>query len=93
MDGIQRLLQAVAVLLWPLIVLFIIILFRPAVSAIVESARSRKFTLKIGGQELTMEEANANQRSLIADLQDQVSEIKKEFARSRITRLASNFGC
>lgn len=76
MDGIEKLLQSTATVLWPLIALLLIVLFRPAVSAIVESAKSRKFTIRIGGQELTMEEASADQRKLIADLQNQVSEIR-----------------
>ncbi len=78
MDAAQKLLQALASLLWPVIVLVIILRFRPAIVAIVESARSRKFTLRIGGQELTMEEANQTQQKLIADLQAQVAEIQKK---------------
>jgi len=52
-------------------------MFRPALAGLIESAKSRKFTLKLGGQELTMEEASEQQRQLIADLQAQVLEIKK----------------
>jgi CheY-like chemotaxis protein len=52
-------------------------MFRPAIAGLIESAKSRKFTLKLGGQELTMEEASEQQRKLIADLQAQVLEIKK----------------
>lgn len=78
MDGAKELIEAFAALLWPLIVLTLIFLFRPAVSAIIDSAKSRKFTLKIGGQELTMDEANQAQQKLIADLQTKVSEIEKK---------------
>lgn len=77
MDSLQKIIQALASLLWPVIVLVIVLRFRPAITAIVESARSRKFTLRIGGQELTMEEANQTQQKLIADLQGQVAEIQK----------------
>lgn len=77
MEAVQKLIQALAALLWPVIVLAIVLRFRPAIVAIVESARSRKFTLKIGGQELTMEEANQTQQKLITDLQGQVAEIQK----------------
>lgn len=77
MDGAQKLIQAIASLLWPLIVVALIVIFRPAVAAIVDSAKSRRFTLKIGGQELTMEEANKVQQTLIADLQSQVAEMLK----------------
>jgi hypothetical protein len=78
MDPIQKLIQAIATLLWPVIVIILVLRFRPAITAIVESAKSRKFTLKIGGQELTMEEANQAQQKLIADLQGQVSDIQKK---------------
>lgn len=78
MEAAQKLIQALATILWPIIVVVVILRFRPAITAIVESARSRKFTLKIGGQELTMEEANQNQQRLIADLQSQVAEIQRK---------------
>jgi CheY-like chemotaxis protein len=73
-----RVLEGIAALLWPCIVILLVFLFKPAVATLIESAKSRKFTLKIGGQELTMEEANAQQRTLIADLQSQVVEIQKK---------------
>lgn len=75
-----EILQGIATLLWPIIaiilIVILIVLFRPAITAIIESAKSRKFTLKIGGQELTMEEANKQQRAMITDLQTQVLELK-----------------
>ncbi len=75
-----QLIQALASLLWPLMALLVLFLFKPAVAAIIESAKSRKFTLKIGGQELTREEANQVQQTLIADLQKKVSEIEQRLA-------------
>ena len=57
MTEVKDLLIAVAALLWPLIVIVVVCLFRPAIVAIIESAKWRKFTLKVGGQELTMEQA------------------------------------
>jgi CheY-like chemotaxis protein len=85
MDTTQKFIQSIAAILWPLIAIFLIVRFRPAIEAIIESARSRKFTLKIGGQELTMEEANQVQQKLIADLQNQVSEIQKKLGASALT--------
>jgi hypothetical protein len=57
MTELKNILEGVAALLWPLIVIAIFYQFRPLLSPIIESAKTRKFTLKIGGQELTMEEA------------------------------------
>jgi hypothetical protein len=51
------LLEGVAAVLWPLILIVIVYLLHPVVIAIIESAKSRKFTVRFGGQELTMEEA------------------------------------
>jgi CheY-like chemotaxis protein len=77
MTDFSTLLEGIATIAWPGIVILILFLFRPAVAVIIESAKSRKFTLKLGGQELTMEEANEQQRTLIVDLQTQILEIKK----------------
>jgi CheY-like chemotaxis protein len=73
-----NLLNAIASLLWPLTAIGLVIIFRPAIAAIIESAKSRKFTVKIAGQELTMEELSDQQRGLIADLQAQVIELRKK---------------
>lgn len=77
---ISKLLEGIAAVAWPAVIILLILLFRPAISALIESARSRKFTLKLGGQELTMEEANEQHGNLIADLQSQVLEIKTRLA-------------
>lgn len=76
MIAAQSLLNGIATVLWPIIVIALIFTLRPALIAIIESAKSRRFTVKIGGQELTMEEANGVQQKLIADLQTQVAEIQ-----------------
>lgn len=72
MADVGKILEGIATLLWPVIIIILILLFKPAVAAIIESAKSRKFTIKIGGQELTMEEANEQQRKLITDIQSRV---------------------
>jgi CheY-like chemotaxis protein len=77
MASITALIVAISTLLWPVILIALILVFRPAVASLIDSARSRKFTLKIGGQELSMDEANEQQRILIADLQSQIAEIRK----------------
>ena len=77
MVDLSKFLEGVAALLWPLVVILVIFAFRPAVAALLESAKSRKFTIKVGGQELTMEEANKQQSAFITDLQGQVAELRK----------------
>jgi CheY-like chemotaxis protein len=51
-------------------------LFAP-IKSLVESARSRKFTIKVAGNELSMEEASEQQRLLLADVQSKVVELEK----------------
>lgn len=76
MIDVGKVLEGIAILLWPIIVIILIFLFKPAVAAIIESAKSRKFTLKIGGQELTMEEVNKQQREMITDIQSRIIELE-----------------
>jgi CheY-like chemotaxis protein len=78
MDQLAPVLEALASLAWPLIVIIILFAFRETIRTVLESARSRKFTVKIAGNELTMEEANEQQRLLISDLQTQIVAIQKK---------------
>lgn len=77
MKELADLISSIAFMLWPVIAAAVILMLRPALISLVTSAKSRKFTIKIGGQELTMEEASEQQQSLIADLQVQIIELKK----------------
>ncbi len=77
MEQAASLINSLASLLWPLLVFFVLWKFAPAIRGIIESAQARKFTLKIGGQELTMEEVSQQQQNLIADLQSQLNELSK----------------
>jgi CheY-like chemotaxis protein len=86
MDQMGTLIQAIAALAWPLIVIIILISFRDVVKAVLDSAKWRKFTIKVGGNELTMEEANEQQRQLISDLQKQIVDIKKTLDAFTATR-------
>lgn len=77
METTAQVLNAIAALAWPAIAFAILWAFRPAVASIIESAKSREFSLEIGGQKLSMKEANEQQQSLIADLQSQVAELAR----------------
>jgi CheY-like chemotaxis protein len=78
MDNIASVINSVANISWPIIVIVIIFKFRPTIATIIESAKSRKFTLKIGGQELTMDEVNKQQEDLFSDIQTQLIELRKK---------------
>lgn len=77
MDTIPDLVQALAALAWPTIVIIILLLFRANVREIIESAKLRRFTVKVAGNELTMEEINEQQLNLISDLQRQVVDLQQ----------------
>ncbi|MBI5292551.1 MAG: response regulator [Chloroflexi bacterium] len=77
MENLGTILQGVASLAWPLLIAFILISFRASIKNVLDSARSRKFILKVGNNELTMEEASEQQRILVSDLQKQVVAIQE----------------
>ena len=77
MDDLAKLISALAALAWPAVfVVLLVKLFEP-IRALVESARGRKFTIKVAGNELTMEEASEQQRVLLADLQNKLAQLEK----------------
>lgn len=80
MDALAKLVSALASLAWPL--LFAVLLYHlyVPIRTLVESARGRKFTIKVAGNELTMEEASEQQRAIVSDLQTKVAELEKRFA-------------
>jgi len=68
-----RIIEAIASLLWPLLVAVLLIRVLPHVPSLVaelrRAMRSRAFTVKIGGAELTVEEATEQLRRQVTDLQ------------------------
>ena len=88
----EHLLRGMAALLWPLIAIAVLILFRPTVMAIINSAKSRKFTLKLAGQELTMEQAIGQIDERIKALQLQVvaKGIVTDFEYEKLENLAND---
>jgi CheY-like chemotaxis protein len=86
MENLPDLLRAIASLLWPVIVIILLFAFRDGIQSIIESARSRKFTVKVGEMEVSMEEYNRQQNELIKDLQNQVVELQKAVAEIRPPR-------
>lgn len=69
MSGFAELIESLSAAVWPMIALYVVWRYGKDVSGVIQSARDRKFLLEIGGQKLSMEEANKQQQTLIADLQ------------------------
>ncbi len=78
MEGISALINSIATVLWPLIVIVIVIFFRKNVQALIESARGRKFQVKIGDMELSMDELSQQQTVMIKDLQTRINELQRK---------------
>lgn len=78
MENLSAIIESIASLAWPVIVIIIILGFRSAIGDLIGTAKSRKFTVKVAGNELTMEEVNDQQRRLISDLQKQFGELQTQ---------------
>jgi CheY-like chemotaxis protein len=77
-EGISTLVTSIATILWPIIVIAILFLFRKSVQGLIDSARGRKFTVKIGEMELSMDELSKQQGDMIKDLQKRVNELQRK---------------
>lgn len=69
--------SAIAALMWPALLLIALLMFRRPLRRVIQSAEQRKWTLKVGGQELGMEELSNQQNAMIADLQKQVGTLNR----------------
>ena len=77
MDDAAKLISAIASLAWPAVLAVLLYKLFGPIRSLVESARGRKFTLKVAGNELTMEEVSEQQRAILSDLQGKVAELEK----------------
>ncbi|HEX5114299.1 MAG TPA: response regulator [Pseudonocardiaceae bacterium] len=71
-------LSAIASLLWPLIVLAIIVVFRGPLSRVIKSTETRDVTIKIAGQEVTLGELHRQQMDMMSDVHEQIASLHKE---------------
>jgi CheY-like chemotaxis protein/uncharacterized small protein (DUF1192 family) len=75
---VSQTISAIASLLWPLIVLAVLVLFRGPLTRIIRSAEKRDFVIRIAGQEVSVGELHRQQMDMIADLGDQITALRKE---------------
>jgi CheY-like chemotaxis protein len=73
---VTELFAAIGHLAWPALVLFLLLRFSGAIGKVVDSAARRKFSLKIAGNELSMEEFSEQQIKLLGDLQAKVDALE-----------------
>jgi CheY-like chemotaxis protein len=75
---VSQTISAIASLLWPLIVLAVLVLFRGPLTRVVRSTEARDFTIKIAGQEVSVGELHRQQMDMMADLHDQIAALRKD---------------
>lgn len=78
MESFAKLISSLASLAWPIFFSILSFVFYEPLKKIIESARGRRFTIKVAGHELTMEEVSEQQRIILSDLQQKVAEIEKK---------------
>ncbi|VCU71387.1 acetoacetate metabolism regulatory protein AtoC [Pigmentiphaga humi] len=77
MESIAKLITALATLAWPIVFAVLLVKFYAPIKALIETALARKFTIKVAGNELTMEEVSKQQIDALSDLQSKVAELEK----------------
>jgi CheY-like chemotaxis protein len=75
---VSETISAIASLLWPLIVLAVLVVFRGPLTRLIRSTETRDFTVRIGGQEVSVGELHRQQMDMLADLHDQVAALRTE---------------
>jgi CheY-like chemotaxis protein len=80
MESFSHLLSALSSLAWPAIFAAMLFKFSEPLKKLIESARGRKFTIKVAGNELTMEEASEQQRLIVSDIQSKLAELEKRLS-------------
>lgn len=84
MENFSKLLNAVAAVLWPLVTFLLVMRYSGPLIRVLETARSRKFTVKVAGNELTMDEVREQQANLFAVLQERIESLEKRVPRSTL---------
>jgi CheY-like chemotaxis protein len=75
---VSQTISAIASLLWPLIVLAVLVLFRGPLTRVIRSTEARDFSIKIAGQEVSVGELHRQQMDMMADLHDQITALRTE---------------
>ena len=78
-----ELISSVAQLLWPLITLAVLLVFRRAIGRVLRTAERRELEVEVGGQRLTMHQLNDQQNEMIQDLQRQLSTLSQQLEENQ----------
>ena len=89
MESLAKLISALSSLAWPTLFGILLYKFYQPLKSLIESARSRKFIIKVAGNELTMEEASEQQRVIVTDIQSKLAEVEKRLASMQAITLST----
>lgn len=78
MENLANIISSIATILWPIIVIIILFSFRKNIQALIKSGETRKFQVKIGDMQLSMDEFGQQQAMMIKDLQNRVNDIQRQ---------------
>jgi CheY-like chemotaxis protein len=73
MDALAKVLEGAAALLWPILAAIVVLKLLPS---LMEIAKSRGFTVEMGGMKVSVQEISNQLRSQLEDLQKKVSELR-----------------
>lgn len=89
MDALSKLISSLATLAWPLVIGVLLYKLQDPIRTLIESARGRKFTIKVAGNELTMDEASEQLGAAVGDLQLKVAALEKRLSEGGLPGPAS----
>lgn len=89
MESLAKLISALSSLAWPALFVILLYKFYQPLKSLLESAKGRKFTIKVAGNELTMEEASEQQRKIVNDIQSKLADVKKRLGSDQSITLSS----
>lgn len=78
MEHTAKLISSLASLAWPIILATVLYLLRAPLKRFIDSWVNRKVTIKIAGNELTIDEASELQRISLADVQAKIAILEKQ---------------
>lgn len=89
MESLANLISAISALAWPTLAGVLAFKFVAPLTKLIDSARGRKFSIKVGGNELSMEEASEQQRLMTSDIQKRLAELESKILDSNLVSITS----
>lgn len=87
MKEFSEVISALASLAWPVLTAVLAFKFFGPLKELIESIRGRKFTVKVGDNELSVEEASEQQRLITSDIQSKLAEFERQLTSGQPVHL------